>query len=153
MALEIRDSNISELENAPNIHDLLLEYAAESAIKGLPHPSAKVSLYKTLEQNNSLHTIGAFLDGILIGYINILYPILPHYGAIIAVAESYFVAKEQRKTGAGLKLLRAAQEFAKTKNSPGILVSAPIGGDLAEVLPRVGYTETNRVFFMGFGDE
>ncbi len=153
MSLVIRKTTILELETLPNIQALLSEYASESAIKGLPSPVAKVDLYKTLEVSGALYTLGAFLDDLIIGYITILAPVLPHYSALVAVAESFFVAKEYRKTGAGLKLLREAESYAKEIGSPGLLVSAPFGGDLAEVLPNVGYTETNRVFFRNFGND
>ncbi len=153
--LVIKKCTIADLEGASNIQEILDEYAAESSpsIKGLPRPMAKVDTYKHLESMNAIHIIGAFSDAVLIGYIIIIAPIMPHYSIRIAVSESFFVLKEHRKTGAGLKLLRAAEEWAKEQGACGILVSAPTDGDLAEVLPRTGYTETNRVFFRSLGDE
>ena len=151
--LIVRHCTISEMEAAPNIMELLEEYAAESSISGLPHPSAKVDMYKHLEIMGEIYPIGAFLGDMLIGFITVLAPVLPHYSARVAVAESFFVSKEYRSSGAGLKLLHAAQNRTKEANACGLLVSAPLGGDLAEVLPHVGYTETNRVFFRSFGNE
>lgn len=147
MSLIIRKCTIADLENASNISEILEEYAAESAIKGLPHPFAKVDTYKYLETTGAIYPIGAFFDDLLIGYIIVLSPILPHYSVRIAVGESFFVSKAHRKTGAGLKLLHAAEDYAKEATAVGILISAPFGGNLADVLPHVGYTETNRVFF------
>lgn len=152
MSLIIRKCSIAEMESAPNIHELLDEYAAESSIEGLPPPSAKIGIYKHLEKTGALYVLGAFLDDFLVGYITILSPVLPHYSTIVAVAESFFVAKAHRKIGAGLKLLREAEDYASSLGSPGLLVSAPFGGNLAEVLPHIGYAETNRVFFKGFGN-
>lgn len=153
MSVIIRKTTILEMESLANIHELLDEYSAESAIDGLPTPKAKVDNYKTLEASGSLYILGAFLNDLMVGYITILFPILPHYSALVAVAESFFVAKAYRKTGAGLKLLKEAELHAKSAGSPGLLVSAPFGGNLAEVLPHVGYGETNRVFFKGFTHE
>lgn len=149
MSLVIRKSTISELEAAPNIQVILDEYAAESSprIEGLPRPMAKADTYKHLESTNTIYTIGAFLADLLIGYIIIVSPILPHYSIRIAVSESYFVLKAYRGTGAGNKLREAAEEWSKQAGAIGILMSAPLDGDLAEVLPRVGYSETGRVFF------
>lgn len=147
MSLVIRECTISELENAPNIAHVLDEYAAESAIEGLPHPFAKVDSYKHMEANGSIHTIGAFFEEKLAGYIIAFAPVLPHYSVRVAVVESFFVLKEYRKTGAGLKLLKEAEEHSLLAGALGVLVSAPFGGNLAEVLPHVGYTETSRVFF------
>lgn len=141
------------MEGYPNIHDILEEYASESSIAGMPAVAVKVEMYKHLEVAGAIHVVGAFLDDAIIGFITVLSPILPHYSALASVAESFFVAKIHRNTGAGLKLLKEAEIYAKNIGSCGLLVSAPIGGDLAEVLPRVGYRETNRVFFRVLGDE
>jgi GNAT superfamily N-acetyltransferase len=140
-------STIAALEAAPEIAALLAEYAAESAIDGLPPPAAKWETYRSLEAAGLLHVIGATVDGRLVGLITVLAPVLPHYGIPVAVSESFFVAADYRRTGAGLRLLRAAEDKARALGSPGLLVSAPFGGDLFRVLPRVGYAETNRVFF------
>lgn len=147
MMLEIRKSSIPEFENAATFADLIVEYGKEAAIDGLPPPAVKMPMYRFLEDSGSLYVIGAFYEGALIGFVNILAPVLPHYGVMVAVAESFFVAKEFRKTGAGLKLLNAAKDYVKTLKTPGLLISAPLLGDLAEVLPHVGCVETNRVFF------
>lgn len=156
MTLVVRESTIAEIESSPNISLILEEYAAESSpsIKGLPRPLAKADTYKHLESINSIHTIGAFFDDVLVGYIIIVAPILPHYSVRVAVSESYFVLKEYRNTGAGLKLRRAAEEYAKAEGAVGILVSAPLGSILADVLERTEeYVETNRVFFRSLSDE
>lgn len=149
MKVIIKKCTIAELEAAANIQDILAEYADESSpsIKGLPRPLAKVDTYKHLETMDAIHTIGAFFDDLLVGYIIIVAPVMPHYSVRIAVSESFFVLKEYRKTGAGLKLLHAAEDWAAQEGACGILVSSPTGGDLAEVLPKIGYAETNRVFF------
>lgn len=151
----VRKSTIAELEAAPNIQQILDEYAAESSpsIKGLPRPMAKVDTYKHLESIDAIHIMGAFLDNLLIGYIIILAPVLPHYSIRIAVSESFFVLKEYRKTGAGLKLLHAAEIWALGEGAIGIIFTSPLGGDLGEVLPKIGYAETGRVFFRSLGDE
>lgn len=147
MGLHIRRVTIAEMEAQPHIYTMLEEYAAESAIKGLPHPAAKASTYKNLEAIGTLVSFGAFDEERLIGYINVMLPVLPHFDQMIAVSESFFVLKEFRKTGAGLKLLRIAETFSFEKGSPGFLVSAPLFGDLCDVLPSVGYVPTSCVFF------
>lgn len=147
MTVMIRKTTVSEVETNENFPALAKEYAEESAIHGLPSPDEKLSVYRVIEASGVFHVYGAFLLDKLIGFISVLTPVIPHYGVMIAVSESFFVAKDQRRTGAGLKLLRAAEAHACSAGSPGMLVSAPLGGILAEVLPCVGYRETNRVFF------
>jgi GNAT superfamily N-acetyltransferase len=150
--IEIVPTTIATLEAAPNIWGLLDEYGAESAIAGMPTPAVKVEAYRRLEAGGLLQAIAAHKDGELIGFITVLKAPMPHYSATVAVAESFFVAKAHRKTGAGLRLLRAAESKALELGSPGLLVSAPFEGDLFYVLPRVGYAETNRIFFKRLGD-
>lgn len=150
--MNVHRSSVAALERDPDLRALLAEYAAESAIEGLPCPAAKFETYRELEERGLLQVLSAKDDGRLIGFLTLLAPVLPHYGITVAVTESFFVAGARRGTGAGLKLLRAAEELARHAGSPGLLVSAPFEGDLFKVLPRVGYTETSRVFFKRLGD-
>ncbi len=144
--LHVQATTIEALEASPNIWGLLLEYAQESAAPDMVPPAIRARDYKRLEALGVLHPISALLDGELIGYVTVLASEIPHYGRAIAVTESIFVAKAHRKTGAGLKLLRAAEAKARELGSPVLLVAAPATGDLAAVLPRVGYGEVGRTF-------
>lgn len=150
MKIAIRKISISDIEAAPNLAALLDEYASESAIQGLPPPDAKMARYKQIESACILHTFGAYLGDLLVGFITVLTSILPHYSIPISTSESFFVAKEHRKTGAGFMLLREAERFAKEVGSNGILIVAPTGSRLCAVLSGAGYRETNRVYFRGF---
>lgn len=145
--ITVRKATVAEIEGNENFSNLAKEYAEESAIHGLPPPNEKIAAYRVIEATGIFQAYGAFLGELLVGFIAVLTPVIPHYGIAITVSESFFVAKEHRKTGAGLKLLRAAHQHAVDAKSPGFLVSAPTGGDLAQVLPELGYRETNRVFF------
>ena len=147
MAVVIRKCAITELEAAPNFGDLLEEYAGELVVDGAPKFSAKMEMYYTLEKTGSVQAIGAYCDDVLVGFVTVLLSVFPHCGVLMACTESLFVAKEYRKTGAGLKLIRTAENYVRQKGSPCLFVSAPFGGNLAEVLPHIGYVETNRVFF------
>jgi GNAT superfamily N-acetyltransferase len=143
----IRACTVSDIMGDPAFPDLGEEYAAEAAVAGLPPPNARMQTYLHLEALGMLHAFGAIHGNTLGGFISLLAPVLPHYGLTIAVCESFFVAADYRHTGAGLRLLKAAEDKTKELGSPGLLVSAPYGGKLFEVLPRCGYTETSRVFF------
>jgi GNAT superfamily N-acetyltransferase len=152
MTVAYKFITIGEMEDCGNIHDLLDEYAQESAVKGLPSPNAKAELYKTLESTGALQAIGAFIDGVLVGFIVVLSPVMAHYSALVCVVESFFVTKKSRNSGAGIKLLRLAEDYARSKESPGLLVSAPVNGILCDILPHVGYTESSRVFFRSLNE-
>lgn len=145
-ALLVNASTVRGIMCAAEFPELIEEYAAEAKIEGLPPPNAKLETYLHFEAVGMLHAFSAVLGNRLVGFISILAPTSPHYGAIIAVSESFFVARADRASGAGLRLLRAAEHKARELGSPVLLVSAPMGGRLFEMLPRCGYTESSRVF-------
>lgn len=146
----IRRCTVAEIECNHNTPALLAEYAAESAIGGLPKPNARMDIYSAIEATGAMVVLGAFLADHLVGFLVMVVTTNPHYGVRLAVTESFFVANEHRGTGAGIKMLRQAEQMAKDFGAVGILVSAPSGGRLADVLPGIGYRETNRAFFRGF---
>lgn len=146
MRIDIRPCTATALVTHPAFPALRAEYAAEAAVAGLPDPQEKLELYQLMEGSGALQVYGAFLGDEPVGFVAVLAPVLPHYGRTIAVSESLFVAAAHRKTGAGLALIRTAERHARAVGSPGLLVSAPTGGRLATLLPRLGYHETNRAF-------
>lgn len=148
----IHQTTMAELWGHENFERLLIEYAAESAVDGLPPPRGKLENYLQLEGTGLLHAFKALRFGALVGFVVVLAPELPHYSRLVAVTESIFVARRHRKSGAGLRLLRRAEARARDLGSPGLLICAPLGGQLVEVLPRAGYAETNRVFFKRLSD-
>ena len=150
--MNVQMSRVADLERDPGLAALLVEYAAESSIAGMPPPAARMDSYRELEMRGLLHVLSASHETRLIGFLTLLAPVLPHYGVAVAVSESFFVARAHRGTGAGLKLLRAAEDLARRLGSPGLRVSAPVEGDLFRELPRVGYAETSRVFFKKVND-
>jgi GNAT superfamily N-acetyltransferase len=78
-------------------------------------------------------------------------PIFPHYGKRVATAESIFVTKERRGSGAGLDLMRAVEKFVEQLGCVGILYSSPAGGQLERLLEASkGYQRTNAVFYRRF---
>jgi GNAT superfamily N-acetyltransferase len=148
---EVRRITVDEFFAHPDAAALLDEYAAESSIVGMPTPQPARPLYETLEASGAMHVLAAFDGDAMLGFLALLVSLNPHYNAVIGVTESYFVAREHRKSGAGLRLLHAAERLADERGAVGLLISAPAGGRLAEVLDGYGeYRETNRVFFRGF---
>lgn len=143
----IRAATFPEIEVAPEWPALLAEYAAESRTEGMPPPKGKMESYRQYDAAGVLHIFGAWSDKTLVGFVFVLAAPLLHYSVTTAVTESFFVGKAHRHTGAGMKLLKAAEDKARELGSPGLIVSAPFAGRLFEVLPRCGYTEVSRIFF------
>lgn len=145
--LTIRSCTFSEIENAPNFPALVEEYANEVKVEGVPPVNIKKEIYRELEAKGVFQIFVAYLDDVLIGFITVLTTVLPHFGVVMAVSESYFVAKEYRFTGAGNKLRSVAEEFSARMGAPILLISAPIGSILCDILENSSeYTPTNKVF-------
>lgn len=149
--LVIKVIGVTDVENAPNVTALLDEYASYG-LPELPHPRTKFAVYHELEDKGVIHTIGAYYDDTLVGFISVLRPVSTHYGYCLAVTESFFVAKEYRATGAGKRLLNAARSYAKEIGSPGLLTTLPPDAN-EEALKRVGIRLVNKVFFVEVGNE
>lgn len=147
--ITIRQVAFAEIESAPNLPALLAEYARESANYRLGEPCMQPELYRQMEATGLLNILAAYQSDELVGYLSIISTVYPHWGKRVATAESFFVTEKARKTGAGLKLLREAEKLAQSIGASGMFVSAPAHGRLAQVLPKVGFHESNRVFYRG----
>lgn len=145
--LRIAQCRVADIEASPDFAALADEYAAETLLDGMPPPTARWPQYHALEDAGLLTAFAAREGEALLGFISVLATPLPRYAEPVAMCESFFVAKAYRRTGAGLRLLRAAEQKAREIGSRGLIVSAPYAGRLFEVLPRLGYGEAARVFF------
>lgn len=143
--LNVRHCTIDELTNSSSLPALLADYT-ESSLPEIGTPNPQFQTYQRLEQVGLLFPFGAWEDERLIGFLLILITDLPHYGKLVAVSESYFVAKESRKTGAGLRLLNMAKEYAASQGAAAFLVSAPKGSSLEKVMEGLGWRNTNVVY-------
>lgn len=147
--ITIKRCTVDEIACAPNLPDLLAEYAAESALDDLGSANPQFETYRMMQEVGVAHVLGAFQGETLIGFLVLLVSVVPHFGRPIASTESYFVAQVVRKSGAGLKLLHEAEKIARESGAVGLFVSAPTDSRLAQVLPGVGYRETNRLYYRG----
>lgn len=148
--LTVRKCALSEVVDAPNFLDLAHEYADECAMSGMPSPVAKLPLYRQLEDAGALTSFGAWEGSTLIGFLGVLFSVVPHYSTGLAVSESFFVAKAHRSTGAGMKLKALAEDHAGEIGSPGLMLSAPWGSQFAAVLFGSEYKPVSLAFFKEF---
>lgn len=145
----IRKCTVAEVEQAGALQELLAAYGDESRIQEMGEVSASFEMYRQMEAGGALHIIGAFGPD-LVGLASLLVYGLPHYaGRRVCAMESFFVTPSARRGGTGIRLLRAAEDRARELGAAALMVSAPVGGRFARVLPRTGYRETNRVFVRG----
>ena len=143
----VRASSVDEVCSAGNLGELLAGYADESSIADAGNINPNWTAYRAMEQAGIYQVSAAFLGGQLVGFAGVVLTDNPHYGRRLAVTESLFVEKAARKRGIGKQLLTHVERFASINRAAGLLVSAPFGGRLADVLPRSGYQQTNQIFF------
>ncbi|HEX7386254.1 MAG TPA: GNAT family N-acetyltransferase [Castellaniella sp.] len=142
---------VDEAFDSPKFVALCNEYRAES----LRNPDGESAVpdraaYENMIAAGIMRPLGVFVDNDLVGFCAVLITPVPHYGGrVLASTETLFVARAHRAGGAGITLLRAAEDVAHEAGASGLYVSAPVGGVLERVLPGLGYHETNRVFFRG----
>lgn len=132
-----------------NFLPMVEEYAQESATKDMPKPNFAKEMYIGMESMGILKCIQAVDGEKLIGFMVLIATVIPHYSKVAVTTESLFVAKQYRKTGAGLRMIRMAEDFGRSIGAAGIFLSAPEGGKLADVAPRIGYEHASNVFFKG----
>lgn len=151
--ITVRKTTVAEIEASPNFSTMLEEYATEAAAKKAPPYCPQLEMYQQWENAGTLYIIGVFAEDVLVGFVNLLKAVLPHWGVLAVVTESLFVLQAYRKTGAGTKLIDAAKNYISEVNAFGALITAPVGGTLAEILlQRDDCEEVNRVFFMRVRD-
>lgn len=144
----VEKCSVNDLFASPNWDALIAEYTAESSIHDMPPINPQVDSYLHLESLGVFHCFRAVnAEGSMIGFITVLSTPFLHYGAPVLTTESYFVAQEYRRTGAGLRLIRAVEAYAREIDAAGVFISSPAGGKLESVAPKMGYRHTNTVFF------
>jgi len=142
----IKVVRFKDLDEDPNFQDLLDEYIAEGQIQGLPPAECQKDMYRAIDDLDTLQYLAGYSGDRLIGFLTMVVAIMPHYGVMMASTESYFVGAEFRKTGMGLKLLKAAEKQATAMGAKGFLVNGPKGGRLLEILPRMGFVENSTTY-------
>ena len=142
--MEIRPCSAAEILRHS---ELIAEYADECAINGMPRPEPSIELYERLETAGLLHCFGVYAGGCLVGFATIITNVVPHYNRVTAITESVFVSNAYRKSGVGLKLLKAIVEHSRRYKAVGLLISTPAGSRFSKLLARMGYSLTNEVYF------
>ncbi|WP_298069393.1 GNAT family N-acetyltransferase [uncultured Mailhella sp.] len=149
---EIRRTSFDELSRQDGFEALAAAYAEECAVPALPRSRADAGGYRALEAQGVYQLFGAWQDGRLIGFLGVILNSVPHHeGVKFASVESLFVEPERRKGGPGLALVREAERFAAGRGAAALFMSAPRGGRLERLLPRLGFDAANTVFVKALG--
>jgi GNAT superfamily N-acetyltransferase len=145
----IRQVPVDTIGDDPRCGELMRRYWEEGRVAELPEARTHADSYRALEAAGVLHALAAYVEGTLAGFLFLVFQVNPHYGCLVASAESYFVDPDYRQSGAGLKLLRAAEALAREHGAKALVVSAPLEGRLSRILPRAGFRSTHQFFLKG----
>ena len=148
--IEIKQVKFNDLCAESAWQSMIEEYSDESRIVGMPYPECQNDMYVSMEQHGAFRCIAAYCDGELAGFCHLLISVLPHYGRVVATTESIFVRSKYRAYGVGLALIRWIERYSKNEEAIALLFSAPKGGRMEQLMPSLGYTNTNVVFFKAF---
>lgn len=144
--MRVEPIHVAEFAAHPDAAGLLAAYAQECGNRDLPPYNPSAQAYDAMQEAGVLHMLAAFEGDHVIGFLVLLVSLNPHYSITLAVTESWFVLPEHRATGAGLELYRHARSVARALGAKALYVSAPLDGQLADVMAGLGARETNRVF-------
>lgn len=144
--LSIRQCNWEDIGDNPRYEHLASQYGTESANPEMPPMNVDYQLYLMYQTAGLTQWFGAYDGDELIGFIDVMISRHAHYSASIATIESFFVDKERRNTGAGLRLLKVAKQYAKNMDCVAIFLSAPTGSVLDDVMLRKGWTNSDQIF-------
>lgn len=152
MPITINQVTAAEFEREPNLAELFAEYAAESQSDGMPEINVDMDMFKAMEAAGILTTFAAYTeDDTMIGFVAVLTSRFAHYSLAFSTTHSFFVTASHRKTGAGVKLLRAAENHALAVGAKGLFISAPAGGKLDSLLSKSkAYNHSNTVYHRSF---
>jgi len=176
--MTIQQVSFSAILDAPNWDELKAEYERECSIPAIGPIKPNRTIYEQLEQNGIAYCFGVFVNAgecvalrgnagkmeithelpanyppitrepVLVGFVNLLMSIYPHYSRKMATVESLFIAKAARPKISAPELMRRIEQFALDAGCVGILYSARAGSSFEAFLDaKKGYEQTNSVYF------
>jgi hypothetical protein len=167
--IDIGFIELAEIFDSPNSAHLLRAYVEECMV---PDARPQRATYEMLEKSGVYKCFGAHdvsarasieagiginvnvvtsadmaslaIGTPLIGFLTILCAISPHCGERLATVESVFVDRKYRSTGAGMRLLTAAEQYAEESGCKALVASARVNSPFDKVLSRrTGFTLTH----------
>ena len=152
--IDIHPVPVAVIFDAPNSADLIRAYAKECLI---PDAEPQRATYEAMEKAGALQCFAAYsyadfgdfvigrdASALLIGIVSVIRASMPHSGQLVATVESLFVDPDYRGTGAGAKLLFAAEQYAEDSGCVALTCMARVGSTFDKVLSRRdGYALTH----------
>lgn len=144
--IEIRESSVSEL--LLDGRDLFVEHWQEIALsKGVMVVKPDEERYFSAEVAGNMLNIGAYQDGVLVGYsVNFVVRHLHYADLIVCQNDLLFLTQEMRRSRLGLRLIHETERLAKDRGARLMLWHSKEGTALASIMPKIGYRVHDIVF-------
>lgn len=131
-----------------NAGEMIAQHTEVSTNSDLFTINPNLNVYRQMEKAGSLLTIGAWDDGLLIGYsINF---VLPHHHSMEVIHCSndlLFVHPEYRRGRTGLKLISETERLAKKRGAHIVFWRANPGTALEKIMSALGKKVQETVFY------
>lgn len=142
----------NDIRTATNLDRLVEECRKEGGAEGLPEGKLSHEMYQKLEDSGVLHIVRAREDEKLLGCINILIYVSPHYSVKLAQVDLVYLDEKYRTAGAGLRMVKEAEIIAQEQGALGISFNAHVHTALEDLLNVKKYKLTHRVYFKAFDE-
>jgi GNAT superfamily N-acetyltransferase len=154
MTTTFRPVSYLDILDSPEAADLLKEYGEECSIPEIGSICPQRDLYARMESTGLMGSFGMYLDDVLIGFVTLLFFVLPHYGKKVANVESLFLARAHRRGRLGYELLVKAESVAREAGCSVVLYNARAGSKFERLLTTSSrYERTNSVFLRDLSHE
>lgn len=104
--------------------------------------------YLKMEELGMMHVVTARADGKLVGYIVCF--VMPHLhyksSGLVALADMYFILREYRKGGLGVRMFREMERGLKQRNVIRAHMSCKVHEDHTKLFEGMGWTLTDLTF-------
>lgn len=152
--MDIRECAVDEIFDSTDFTVLSDLYRAECQRNNdLPSDAPDRETYMALDRAGLLIVIGAYVGATLHGFAAaIKSPALHHGSAPTAMIDTIYMRPATAGLScSGYRLIAQVEITARERwGVPGVYISAPVGGRLERILPRLGYTATNTIFYRSF---
>jgi len=147
--LEIRE--IDATQHIADAWSLLEDHREELATNlDLMVLKPDLPVYIQLEDNGALLSIGAFVDGEIVGYsVNIISRNL-HYSDVVTCQNDVLYLNPEHRTGPyGLRLIRETERLAKARGCHMVLWHAKNDTNFMALLRKLGYGVQDIIYSRG----
>lgn len=119
--------------------------SAEFSKHFVASPAAlRMTITSLVENADALFLVLEDNENIIRGTIGALTYCHPFSGELVATEMFWWVDPERR--GGGLKLMLAAEDWARKRGAVKMQMGAPAGRDMADFYARIGYAEVERAY-------